>query len=76
MSNVPLEWHVHLLGYLNLTIFAIMVITAQLVQIIQTVGEPSPTGSLVQEILQLLVLLESISSLQMSHKIVSVLIVH
>ena len=72
--NVLLEWHAHLLDYLNLTISAIMVITVQLVQIIQTVGEPFPTGSLVQEILQLLVLLESILSLQMSHRIMVVTI--
>ena len=76
MTNALLEWHVHLQGYLNPTIFAIMVITAQLVQIIQTVGEPSPTGSLVQEILQLLVLLESILSLQISHRMGIVSIVH
>ena len=76
MTNALLEWHVHLLGYLNPTIFAIMVISAQLVQIIQIVGEPFPTGSLERGILQLLVLLESILSLQMSHRMGIVSIVH
>ena len=70
-----LERLVHLLDSLNLTIFAIMVITAQKVQIIQTVGEPLPTGSLVKGTLLLLALLESIVNLQMSHQL-SVLIAH
>ena len=45
VTNVMLEWLVRLLDYLNQTIFAIMAITAQKVQITQTVGEPFLTGS-------------------------------
>ena len=63
VTNVMLEWLVHL-DYHNLTIFVIMVITAQKVQIIQTVGEPFPTGSWVQGILLLLALLEHKENLQ------------
>ena len=77
VTNVMLEWLVRLLDYLNQTIFAIMVITAQLVQIIQTVGEPFPTGHFqLQGILLLRALLESISSLPMNHKMENVLIAH